>query len=74
MTSNVQLWVGKRNSEGTLSDLREVMVNGGYHWEVEDHGYNIGALVCKCACMFFFACYGPGGMFFLTEDSTALWQ
>ena len=45
MTSNVQLWVGKRNSEGTLSDLRDVMVNGGYHWAVEDHGYNIGALV-----------------------------
>ena len=74
MTSNVQLWVGKRNSEGTLSDLREVMVSGGYHWAVEDHGYNIGALVLKM-CLHVFFCMSWSWCFFVwTEDSTALCQ
>lgn len=76
MTSNVQLWVGKRKSEGTLSDLREVMVSGGYHWAVEDHGYNIGALVLKmCLHVFFlhvmvlvFFCLDWGQYCFVSVD------
>ena len=51
MTSNVQLWVGKRNSEGSLSDLR-------MSWRMVD---TIGPIAC-----FFFACCGRMSVYLRT--------
>ena len=38
----VQIWVGQRQSSGSLNDLRELVSSAGHTWGVEDHGYNMG--------------------------------